>query len=69
MPQHSVIVHSKQPQEREVLRTFLNLLRMRQNEARRANETLSETPEESLDAASEKQSQDTAAQKSSPKAN
>ena len=69
MPQHSVIVHSKQPQEREVLRTFLDLLRMRQNEARRANETLSETPEESLDSASEKQSQDTAAQKSSPKEN
>ena len=69
MPQHSVIVHSKQPQEREVLRTFLDLLRMRQNEARRANETLSETPQESLDLASEKKSQDTAAQKSSPKEN
>ena len=39
------------------------------NEVRRANETLSKTPEESLDSASEKQSQDTAAQKSSPKEN
>ena len=69
MPHHTVIITDKQPKEKQVLRTFLELLRMNQDEVRRANETLSETPEESLDSASEKQSQDTAAQKSSPKEN
>ena len=66
MPRHQTVIIKD---ENQVLMTFLQLLRMRQDEARRANETLSETPEESLDSASEKQSQDTAAQKSSPKEN
>ena len=45
MPQHSVIVHSKQPQEGEILRTFLDLLRMRQNERRTATTVSSQQME------------------------
>ena len=66
MPRHQTVIIKD---ENQVLMTFLQLLRMRQDEARRANETLSETPEESLDSASEKQSEDTAVQQSSPKEN